>query len=57
MNKQKAEELFIEIAKQYEEHDDIKDRIRGLHSYGELTDEEYDYIIENWDSLLAEHNL
>lgn len=52
-----AEEIFISIAKQYEECDDIKDRIRGLHSYGELTDEEYDYIISEWDTMLAKHNL
>lgn len=52
-----AEELFIDIAQQYEEYYDIKDRIRGLHSYGELTDEEYDYIISEWDNLLSKHNL
>jgi hypothetical protein len=52
-----ATELFIDIASQYEEYDDIKDRIRGLHSFGELTDDEYDYIITEWDNLLAEYGL
>ena len=57
IKKQQAEELFIDIAMQYEEYDDIKDRIRGLNSFGELTDEQYDYILENWDKLLKKHNL
>ena len=52
-----AIDLFVDIAKQYEEYDYIKDRIRGLHSFGELSDKEYDYIIENWDTILKQHNL
>ena len=54
---EQAIDLFIGIAQQYEEYDDIKDRIRGLHSFGELSDTEYDYIIQNWDNILKEHNL
>ena len=57
MNKDKIEKLFVSIAEQYEEHDDIKDRVRGLHSYGEISDEEYDYIIQEWDNILVKHGL
>ena len=53
----RAEHIFVDIAKQYVEYNDIKDRIRGLHSFGELSDKEYDFIIENWDNLLEKHNL
>ena len=54
---EKAEELFVDIAKQYVEHDDIKDRVRGLHSFGELSDSEYNYLISEWDNILKKHNL
>lgn len=57
LDKVKAEALFVSTAKQFEEYDDIKDKIRSLHSYGELTDNEYDYILENWDEFLIKHNL
>lgn len=52
-----ADNTFVSIAKQYEEHDDIKDRIRGLHSSGELSDFQYEYIITEWDSILRKNNL
>ena len=57
LDKAKAEALFVDTAKQFEEYDDIKDKIRSLHSCGELTDSEYDYILENWDEFLVKHNL
>ena len=57
MNRDRIEKLFVSIAEQYEEHDDIKDRVRGLHSYGEISDEEYDYIIQEWDNMLVKHGL
>lgn len=53
----KLEELFISIAEQYEECNDIKDKVRGLHSFGEISDKEYDTILENWDNWLQKHNL
>lgn len=57
LDKAKAEALFVDTAKQFEEYNDIKDKIRSLHSCGELTDNEYDYILENWDEFLIKHNL
>ena len=55
--KQQAVETFVDIAKQYNNYDDIKDRIRGLHSSDELTDAQYDYIIQEWDNILADNGL
>ena len=52
-----ARETFRSIASQYETYDEIKESIRSLHSADELTDEEYDYILEEWDNMLAEFGL
>lgn len=57
LDKEKAEEYFINIASQYEEYWDIKDSIRNLHSCDVLTDDEYNYILQEWDNLLKKHNL
>ena len=56
-NMQNAVDLFIDIAEDYEECYDILERVRGLHSFGEITDDEYDYITVNWDNLLKKYNL
>lgn len=53
----KAEKIFIDIAQQLRDCNDIKDRIRSLCSCGELTSEEYDYILSEWDTMLAKYNL
>lgn len=53
----KAIETFVDIAKQYDNYDDIKDRIRSLHSFGELTDAQYNYILDEWDNMLADNGL
>ena len=52
-----AEHTFVDIAKRYDNYNDIKDRIRILHSYGEISDIEYDYILINWDSILKRYDL
>lgn len=57
MNAKKAENLFIGVAKQYGECEDILEDIRSLRSTGELTEKEYDYIITKWDDLLKKNNL
>ena len=49
-----AKEVFFETADMYDTHEDMKEYIRGLHSSGELTDAEYDTIIEEWDTWLEE---
>ena len=55
--KQQAEKIFIEIAEKETEYGEIKEQIRNLHSRDELDDEQYNYILENWDKLLQKHNL
>ena len=55
--KQQAEKMFIEIAEKETEHDEIKEQIRSLHSHDELDDEQYNYILENWNKLLQKYNL
>ena len=52
-----AIKTFIEIAEDSEDYYEIKDELRSLHSFGDITDAEYDYILENWDNLLKEHGL
>lgn len=52
-----ARKVFKSIAEQYETYEDIKEHIRGLHSTDELTDEEYNYILQEWDNMLTEFGL
>ena len=52
-----AEKVFVEIAEQYEDCDVILDDLRSLETCGEITEEEYDYLIANWDDLLTKYNL
>ena len=52
-----AREIFKSIAEQYETCEEITDCIRSLVSVGELTQEEYDYILQEWDNMLAEFGL
>lgn len=34
--------------------EEMIDQLRSLNTEGEITDEEYDYILDNWDDLLEE---
>lgn len=52
-----AREIFKSIAEQYETCEEIKDSIRSLVSVNELTEEEYDYILQEWDNMLVEFGL
>lgn len=54
---EEAIELFIDIAEQNEDVEAIIDELRNLNSAGEITDEEYDYILQHWDELLQQHGL
>lgn len=53
----RAEEIFVEIAEQYKTYDEIKEHIRSLHSADELSDDEYNYILQEWDNILRKYNL
>ena len=52
-----ARNVFESIAEQYETCEDIEKHIRSLHSANELTDEEYDYILQEWDNMLVDFGL
>ena len=54
MNELKAKKVFEELNEQFEDCETIKESLRSLHSCGELSNAEYDYILENWDNLLVE---
>lgn len=52
--KEETKKLLFNIFDDYEEYNDIIDSVRSYHSNREITDEEYDYILENYDNLLNE---
>lgn len=51
---ERAKEIFKELNEKFEDYENIKEGLRSLNSCGELTDTEYDYLLENWDNLLVE---
>ena len=53
---EELKEIFQDLASQYDECDDIEDALDSLVSEGELTDEEYDIIQDNWDDWLPQEN-
>ena len=57
MTTQELEELFVDIASQHEECEPIIDNLRSLESMGEITHDEYDYLMSEWDNLLKKYNL
>ena len=54
---EKLKQLFIDTAKNYEEADDILNELRNLNTNKELSDDDYNTILTNWDSWLSEANL
>ena len=54
MNELKAKEVFKELNEKFDDYEEIKENLRSLNSCEELSDAEYDYILENWDNLLVE---
>ena len=54
MNKKRLGDIMFPLFDEYEEYDDIKDALRDLNSYGEVTDDEYDQCLEYWDELLLD---
>ena len=57
MNIEYAKETFKDIASQYDDYDEIDNRLFSLVNCKELSQAEYDYIQSNWDNLLIEFNL
>lgn len=54
MNIEKLKELFKDIASQYETYEEIIEDIRGLNSAEEISDDDYDCILEHWDEWINE---
>lgn len=44
--------VMFDLFNKYEECDDIKDALRNMNSDGEVSDEEYDFAVDQWDNLL-----
>ncbi len=54
MDKTRIANIMFPLFDSYEEYDDIKDALRNLHSFGDVTDEEYNHCIEHWDEILLD---
>lgn len=44
--------IMFDLFDEYEECDDIKDALRNMNSDGDVSDEEYDFAIDQWYNLL-----
>lgn len=53
----KIENIFIDIAKQCSDCGEIIDNLRGLLTCHEITENDYNYLIKNFDDLLKKYNL
>ena len=51
---ERAKEIMFDMFDTYGECDDIIEALRNLNSLGDITDDEYDYCLEHWDTLLKE---
>ena len=52
IDKNRCKEVLQNLAEDYDDCDDMIDALRSLEAEEEITSEEYDYIIANWDDLL-----
>lgn len=56
-NKKRIEKQFLQIAKEHEDCETIYSELRSLLSNKEITEEDYDYISDNWDTILEKGGL
>lgn len=49
-----AKEVFKELNEEYDDCEEILDALGSLLTCKEITDEEYEYINKNWNTLLVE---
>lgn len=54
MTTKELKELFQDLAKQSSEYDELQGMLESMMNCGELTNEEYETIEENWDEWLPE---
>ena len=57
MQIQDLEKTFVDIAKQYDDCEDIVESLRSLLSCGEINEKQYDYLIKNFDNILQKYNV
>lgn len=56
MKHKKAINLFFDYLDKYEVYEELIDAVRNAYSYGDISDDDYDYIIKNWDDLVEIHD-
>ena len=56
MTMQELKELFQDLAKQSSEYDELQEGLESMVECGELTDEDYKIIEENWNEWLPEED-
>ena len=49
-----AKEVFKDLNEEFDDCEEILDALGSLLTCKEITDEEYNYITENWNVLLVE---
>ena len=54
IDRKKCKEYLQDFCATYYEVEDVVDALRSLNEEEEITDEEYDYIMENYDELANE---
>lgn len=54
MDKVRLGKIMFELFDEGEDYDDIHDMLSDLNCNGEVTDEEYDYLLEHWDEILSD---
>lgn len=49
---EEVKELFQDLAKQSNDYYELESYVQSIWSVGDLTDEEYDLIVDHWDEWL-----
>ncbi len=49
-----TKEILFDLLEQYEDYEDIINSLRSLNSEKFISNEDYDYIIVNYEALLKE---
>ena len=44
--------IMIRLFKSYDSYNDVKDELRELHSCDLISDEQYNFALEHWNTIL-----
>lgn len=47
-------EIFFDLCDEFENVEDMRDALRGHLSWGVISEDDYNYILEKWDKWLQE---